>query len=241
MTKKIIITALTALTFATTGWTAESGTEDHSKERVGLASGAIVGGLAGGPLGVVIGAALGGWLGDEFDTERRERDDFASRWQEAEATVASLNEAVIDGERRLSRATATQRRESMAMRERVRDALDVQILFKTGASELADITRERLARLAELVADMDDLLVHVEGHADARGNPEFNAQLSAHRAATVRDILLRAGVPAGQIIVDAHGESDAVAAIEDVDGMALDRRVQLTLIPAGTDGRVAQE
>jgi outer membrane protein OmpA-like peptidoglycan-associated protein len=85
------------------------------------------------------------------------------------------------------------------------------------------------------------LLVHVEGHADARGNPEFNAQLSAHRAATVRDILLRAGVPAGQIIVDAHGETDAVASIEDIDGMALDRRVQLTLIPAGTDGRVAQE
>ena len=144
MTRKIIITALTALTFATTGWTAESGAEDHSKERVGLAGGAIVGGLAGGPIGLVVGAALGGWLGDEFDTERRERNDFEARWQEAEATVASLNEAVIDSEHRLSRATATHRRESTAMRQRVREALDVQILFKTGASELADITRERL-------------------------------------------------------------------------------------------------
>jgi outer membrane protein OmpA-like peptidoglycan-associated protein len=127
------------------------------------------------------------------------------------------------------------------MRDRIRDALDVQILFKTGASDLAAMTSQRLERLAELVADMEDLIVHIEGHADARGDADFNAQLSAHRAATVRDILLRAGVPAGQIIVDAHGEDDAAAAVEDLDGMALDRRVQLTLIPAGTNGRVAQE
>jgi outer membrane protein OmpA-like peptidoglycan-associated protein len=241
MTKKIILTALTALTFASTGWTAESDAGEHSKERIGLTSGAVVGGLAGGPLGLVVGAVVGGWLGDEFDIERRDRADFERRWHEAEATVASLNEAVIDSESRLRHATSTHRRETLAMRERIRDALDVQILFKTGASDLEEITSHRLERLAGLVADMDDLLVHIEGHADARGDAEFNAQLSAHRAATVRDILLRAGVPASQILVDALGEDDAAAAVEDIDGMALDRRVQLTLIPAGTNARVAQE
>jgi len=241
MTSKIILTALTALAFVTTGWTAETDTANHSKERMGLTSGAVVGGLAGGPLGFVVGAALGGWLGDEFDSERRERTSAERRWQDAEDAVARLNDAVMEGQGELRRATAAHRREADAMRSKIRDALDVQILFKTGASDLADITSERLGRLAELVADMDDLVVHVEGFADARGDAEFNAQLSAHRAATVRDILLRAGVPAGQIIVDAHGESDALATVEDIDGMALDRRVQLTLIPAGTGGRVAQD
>ena len=241
MTKKIIIPALAALAFATNGWTAEPDADSHSKERIGLTSGAVAGGLAGGPIGLVIGAVVGGWLGDEFDSERRERNDFARRWEEAEATVATLNEAVLEGESQLRNATATYRREAVAMRDKIRDALDVQILFTTGSSDLAETTSRRLEHLAELVADMNDLIVHIEGHADVRGDAEFNAQLSAHRAATVRDILLRAGVPSGQIIVDAHGEGDAVASTEDVDGMALDRRVQLTLIPAGTSGRVAQE
>lgn len=241
MRKTIIITALSALTFATAGWTAESTPGDHSRERIGLTSGAAVGGLAGGPLGLVIGAVVGGWLGDELDTERRERDAFERRWHEAQAAVASLNEAVAEGESRLRRATAMHRQQADAMRERIRDALDVQILFKTGASDLAEETSLRLEHLAGLVAGMDDLLVRIEGHADVRGDAEFNEQLSAHRAATVREILLRAGVPAGQIIVDAHGETGAAAGVDDVDGMALDRRVQLTLIPAGTNGRVAQE
>jgi len=241
MTKKLIITALSALTIATAASAADQSATSHKQERIGLASGAVVGGLAGGPLGLVIGAAFGGWLGDEFGTQRNERDDFERRWQEAQAMVLSLNESVADGEQRLRQAQSRYRSDTVAMRDKIRDALDVQILFKTGASDLPEVTSERLGRLAELIAGMNDMLVHIEGHADTRGAAEYNAQLSASRAASVREILLRAGVPTGQIVVDAHGEANATAAAEDIDGMALDRRVQLTLIPAATSGRVAQE
>jgi outer membrane protein OmpA-like peptidoglycan-associated protein len=190
---------------------------------------------------VVFGAALGGWLGDAFDTQRSERDDYARRWRETEDAVASLNDLVEGSEQELRRLTADYRREAESMRDRVREALDVQVLFKTGASDLAGETSERLERLAELIAGMDGMLLRIEGHADARGAAEFNEQLSAQRAASVREILLRAGVPVSQIVMDARGEREAQAANEDIDGMALERRVQLTLIPAGTDGRVAQE
>jgi outer membrane protein OmpA-like peptidoglycan-associated protein len=57
----------------------------------------------------------------------------------------------------------------------------------------------------------------------------------------VRDILIRAGVPASRIAIDARGEREAQAVDQDVDGMALERRVQLTLIPAGSAGRVARD
>ena len=127
------------------------------------------------------------------------------------------------------------------MRDRVREAMDVHVLFKTGASDLAEDTGERLARLAALVAGMDDMLLRIEGHADGRGDEEANEQLSAQRAASVRDVLLEAGVPASRIVVEAVGERDARATEEDVDGMALERRVQLTLVPAATGGRVARE
>ena len=127
------------------------------------------------------------------------------------------------------------------MREKVQEALDVQVLFKTGDTSLAQETGERLTRLAELVAGMDGMLLRIEGHADARGAAEYNEQLSAQRAATVRDVLIRAGVPSGQIVVAALGEREAHAVDEDIDGMALDRRVQLTLIPSASEGRMARE
>jgi outer membrane protein OmpA-like peptidoglycan-associated protein len=240
MGKKILVMGLGAMLLTTTGWAADI---EYApvKERVGLASGAVLGGLTGGPLGLVIGAALGGWLGDEFDTQQHERDDYARRWSEAQQEVASLNALVTGGERELQQLTADYRQETASLRESIRDALDVQVLFKTGASAPSDETNVRLARLAALVARMDDLLIRIEGHADARGDAEFNEQLSAERAATVRDILIRAGVPASRIAIDARGEREAQAVDQDVDGMALERRVQLTLIPAGSAGRVARD
>jgi len=240
MIRKTIITGISTLAMASVGWTAEPNPEPD-KERIGIASGAVLGGLAGGPLGVVFGAAFGGWLGDEFDEQRRERDDFEQRWDQARAEVQSLNSLVQGSERQLAQLTSDHGRETAAMRERVREALDVQVLFKTGDTSLAQETDERLTRLAELVAGMDGMLLRIEGHADARGAAEFNEQLSAQRAATVRDVLVRAGVPSGQIVVDARGEREAHAADEDIDGMALDRRVQLTLIPSASEGRMARE
>ena len=240
MIRKIIITGISATVMTSVGWTAE---QDHepTQERIGVASGAVLGGLAGGPIGVVLGAAFGGWLGDEFDVQRRERDDFEQRWALASEEVANLNGLIEGSEREVERLRADFSRDATAMREKVREALDVQVLFKTGDTSLAEETGRRLTRLAELVADMDGMLLRIEGHADARGAAEFNEQLSAQRAATVRDVLIRAGVPSGRIVIDALGEREAHAVDEDVDGMALDRRVQLTLIPSAAEGRVARE
>ena len=109
MIRKTIITGISTLAIASVGWTAEPNPEPD-KERIGIASGAVLGGLAGGPLGVVFGAAFGGWLGDEFDEQRRERDDFEQRWDQARAEVQSLNSLVQGSERQLAQLTHGPRR-----------------------------------------------------------------------------------------------------------------------------------
>ena len=239
MIKRAIVIAAVVL-FSATAWTAEQPLTSKP-EAIGIGSGAAIGGVAGGPIGFIVGAAVGAWLGDRFNEEHTARVTFEERWTQAEAEVDALNGLIENSEQRVASLESQLRRETREMQSTVRDALAVQVLFKTNESTLPEDTEERLARLADLLARMDGMLVHIEGHADARGDQDHNEQLSAQRAVTVRDTLIRAGVPASRITVDAHGETHASAEENDVDSLAMERRVDLTLIRSADENRIAQK
>ena len=240
MMKRILLAVICTVMFAQLGWTDES--DRASKpEAIGVGGGAAIGGVAGGPVGLILGAALGGWLGDRFHDERTARVDYAQRWEAVKAEADTLNGLVRQSEREVARLESELRTETITMRDTVREALNIQVLFRTGESELADVTQERLGRLAELLARMDGMLIRVEGFADPRGDAEYNEQLSAERAVAVRDTLIRAGVPAERITVDSYGERRSSAEEEDLDALAMERRVQLTLIDRGETQRIAQK
>jgi len=84
-------------------------------------------------------------------------------------------------------------------------------------------------------------VIRLEGHADVRGTEAFNAALSTARAEAVRDALIRAGMPAERIIISAAGEADSLAAEQDAEGMALERRVQMRIVDLNDTSRVAQQ
>ncbi|HEY5624149.1 MAG TPA: OmpA family protein [Gammaproteobacteria bacterium] len=242
-----LIVAIIATTFAGSGWAAESN-ESKKFEHIGLGSGALVGAAAGGPIGLILGAAAGIFIGDRYDEVTAAQSEYEQRYTEAREEVASLNALVESSERQIamnerqiSMLESRNSQDARAVRDAVQEALDVHILFKTDQTEVGGETQQRLMRLARLVAQMDGMAVQVGGFADARGDAEHNAQLSALRAASVRQTLIDAGVPASRITVDAYGEQRASASEEDLDGLAFDRRVQLTLIPTGSSERVARE
>ncbi len=237
--KKIIV-AVIATTFTGAAWAADTA-ESRKFEHIGLGSGAIIGAAAGGPIGLLLGAAAGIWVGDRFDEETTASAEFEQRWGEARAQVDSLNGLVETNERQIAMLEARNLQDARAIRDAVQEALDVHILFKTDETEVSGETQQRLARLASLVARMEGMSVQVGGFADARGDAEHNAGLSAQRAANVRQTLIDAGVPANRITVDAYGEQRSSASEEDLDSLAFDRRVQLTLIPTGSSERVARE
>jgi type VI secretion system protein ImpK len=74
-----------------------------------------------------------------------------------------------------------------------------------------------------------------------RGTQKYNDALSTARAVSVRDALVRAGMPAERIVVTGEGSADATAPEQDVDGMALDRRVAVTVVGLDDASRVAQQ
>jgi outer membrane protein OmpA-like peptidoglycan-associated protein len=261
--KKQIIALLVGSLLAAPGWTAEkhrtaateksraetsakSGAATKEKNRaakeesVGLGSGAAIGAIAGGPVGLILGAAFGGWLGDRFHHERTERSAADRRANDAQAHAATLERKLTGSEQQLAVTQSELRTERAAHRADLEEALSVEVYFRTEGSALGTGTEQRIADLARLVGPMDGAVIRVDGHADARGTQEYNDQLSVRRAESVRDALIRGGMPAERILVNASGEVASTAPEQDVDGMALDRRVQIEIVNVDGASQVAR-
>ena len=91
-----------------------------------------------------------------------------------------------------------------------------------------------------LIEPMDGAVIRLAGHTDARGTESYNSTLSTARAEAVREALIRGGMPAERVIVTGAGEAAATAVEQDVDGMALERRVELDIMDVGDSSRVAE-
>jgi outer membrane protein OmpA-like peptidoglycan-associated protein len=219
----------------------DAGAELPAKEEaIGLGSGAAIGAVAGGPVGLLIGAAFGGWLGDRFHTERSARRDADRRATQASVHAGTLQQLLAASERAAADKDAALFSERIAHRRNLQEALSVELFFRTEESGLGGATEERLARLAALIEPMDGAVIRLEGHTDARGTDAFNSNLSTARAEAVREALIRGGMPAERVIVTAAGEMGSAAAEQDVDGMALERRVEMSVVDLDAANRVAE-
>jgi outer membrane protein OmpA-like peptidoglycan-associated protein len=239
-----VIVLLVSCVLATTSWAGErhrvrhdGGSGTDKETGIGLGAGAAIGAL-GGPVGVVLGAAFGGWLGDRFHHERADKQAADQRYEQARTDLEAAEQKAATQMQELTAARTSLAAEQDTHRRDLEEALALEVLFRTEDSSLDDGTQQRLTRLAGLVAPMSGTVVRIEGHTDARGTEDYNDQLSALRAANVRDVLIRGGLPAERIVVTAAGESGAAAPEQDTDGMALERRVEITLVD-GAQNRVA--
>ena len=239
MKSKIIVLAV-ASALATSAWAGPK-SKPIKEESIGLGSGAAIGAIAGGPVGLMLGAAFGGWLGDRFHHERAERAAADERYQEADAKAASLATRLTASERAVEEKSAALFNERLAHRADLEQALSVEVFFRTEDSTLGGDTEQRLAKLATLIEPMDGAVVRLEGHADARGTEDFNSALSSARAEAVREALVRAGISAERIVVAAAGETQATAPEQDPEGMALERRVELSVVDLDDARRVARQ
>jgi outer membrane protein OmpA-like peptidoglycan-associated protein len=245
--KRQVIALVIGSLLAAPAWTAEkersaraAKTVDGKEESIGLGSGAAIGAIAGGPVGLILGAAMGGWLGDRFHHERSERKAADQRASEAQVRSASVERKLAGSEQRLAATQSELRGERSAHRQNLEQALALEVYFRTEDSVLGTGTEQRIADLARLVGPLDGAIIKIDGHADARGTRKYNDELSTRRAESVRNALMRGGMPADRILMSAAGELGSSATEQDVDGMALDRRVQIAIVDVDASGQVAR-
>lgn len=110
--------------------------------------------------------------------------------------------------------------------------LDSMSLFDSGKSELkAGSTKMLVNSLVDIKAKPGWLIV-VSGHTDNTGNAKLNQTLSLRRAEAVRDWMRDTGdVPESCFAVQGYGADRPVATNDTSDGRALNRRVEISLVP----------
>jgi len=240
MMKYILLTVICTIVISDLGLADEVGPPSR-QESIGVGAGAVLGGSVGGPVGSILGAALGSWLGDRFYKEQTAKLEFEQRWEVLRDEAEILNASIKAREQEMIKLESELLEGTAETQDVLQQMLSVQVLFRTGESDLDRINQDWFERLAELLANMDGMLIRVEGFADARGNVEYNAQLSTDRALAVQDALIHAGVPSGRIVLNSYGEQFSRADESDLDGLAMERRVELSLINSSERQRVAQK
>lgn len=110
--------------------------------------------------------------------------------------------------------------------------LDSMSLFDSGKARLkADSTKMLINSLVGIKAKPGWLIL-IAGHTDNTGNAQLNQTLSLKRAEAVRDWMRDTGdVPESCFAVQGYGATRPAAANDTPEGRALNRRVEISLVP----------
>lgn len=101
------------------------------------------------------------------------------------------------------------------------------VLFDTGKAELKSGGKRSLERVAQVLDKYPERRIMVEGFTDSQGNEDFNLQLSARRAESVKRQLESLGVGDQRVETRAYGESYPVADNSTASGRQQNRRVEI--------------
>ena len=110
--------------------------------------------------------------------------------------------------------------------------LDSMSLFDTGKWVLKPGSTKRLVNSLMDIKARPGWLIVVAGHTDSVGEEKANQLLSLKRAESVRDWMRDTGdVPDSCFAVQGYGESRPIATNDTPEGRALNRRVEISLVP----------
>ena len=107
------------------------------------------------------------------------------------------------------------------------------VLFKTGKANLTPGAREKLAKIAGVLAAHKGLKIEADGYTDSSGSEAFNQQLSEKRAQITKDYLVHLGVSPEAIIFKGFGEGSPIAPNDTESGRQENRRVELVVTGEG--------
>lgn len=107
------------------------------------------------------------------------------------------------------------------------------VLFKTGQATLVPAAREKLAKVAGILATHKGLRIEADGFTDSTGPAQLNEKLSESRAQAARDFLVSQGVAPEVIVSRGFGADHPIAGNDTEAGRQENRRVELVVSGEG--------
>lgn len=230
MKKTILATALTLVLVSQSALATEMNTEQtHHEPAIGFGVGAVVGVIVGGPLGGFIGGVLGGFIG-ETEAQKNQLELQQQQIVQAKEEQQHLQQVAQQNmklEQQL--VNVLQQHEQLLQQQGV---TDMNVQFALGTSEIAPLFASQLQTLAQQLIEQPQAQIDLTGFADKAGTTDFNLALSKQRVASVKQFLIDHGVDGARLTEQAHGETQALATIDDIEGRRFDRRVSIAVLTA---------
>ncbi len=110
------------------------------------------------------------------------------------------------------------------------------VTFDFGKSDLKSQFYPALNNVAATLKEYNQTIVEVSGHTDSVGSDDFNQRLSEQRARSVGNYLVGQGVIQQRLEIIGMGERMPVASNDTDQGRALNRRVEIRVLPFQQQG-----
>lgn len=178
--------------------------------------GALIGGAAGALLGTGIGHIL------QKQKQAFDRIEGLETQQQA-VILQQPPQYGDDGQTRLPRQS--DKVEALLVR------VPSEVLFERGSSSLTPHGAQKVRDVAQVLHDYPDSDVYVRGYTSSEGDDKTNFELSQRRAEIVRNELAAAGVSGSRLYAQGMGSSNPIAGNDTEAGRAVNRRVELFVVP----------
>lgn len=113
--------------------------------------------------------------------------------------------------------------------------LATDVLFGSGSASLSKDGKAAIVEVAQVLASIPKRAFQVEGHTDsvpiASAAFPSNWELAAARAITVTKTMVEGGLPAERVSAASYAERKPVASNDTPEGKALNRRIEITIVP----------
>ena len=109
--------------------------------------------------------------------------------------------------------------------------------FRLDSDELTPESGIILDRVVRTLTTNPQVRVESGGHTDAQGDADYNLDLSARRAARVREYLIDHGVDADNLTSQGYGQTRLLDTTTTPEAHARNRRVELTRLDTAGDRR----
>ena len=109
------------------------------------------------------------------------------------------------------------------------------ITFAVDSSDISSSFYAILDSVSIILEEYDKTLIEIMGHTDSTGSAEYNLKLSKQRAESVADYFRSRDILPGRLTTYGYGEDYPVASNDTKEGRALNRRVEIALVPITKD------